>query len=265
MAKQSSTFTGTLDREAVDKGYKAAASDRKAVVRRVEEAEVLSRAEVSAQDARAMADGILDQVARSLVSAEIGKFNALVAGIGLRAIKDIVPHGEWTDLVNQKFPNRNERTLRRYQKNADAFLLQRGLTAIDAWKKLSAIDYALMSRSAGQLLLGDGAQGEEPPLRKKDIPSIVLQMAEHLSPPEGEDEAPEAGKPKDRPLSPAEKQDAAKGTWDKVIANVTQEAITRQSWALLSPEDQETAASALRTAADIISKSLRKAPKGKGV
>jgi len=191
---------------------------------------------------RAQADSILTQVASDMNIAELGKFYALRAGIGLLAVKHMVPHGGWLEIVRAKFPNRSERTIQMYQKDADEFLKGRGLKVGEAWRKISEIDETLLRRAAARLLLGPEAADAIP---LKQIPPVVRWMGEYLIP-----EEPEEVKEKPEPVTPEQKMEAQTNLAKKIAGDVD-EWMRRGHWVLV--EDcavLQAAADSLSAAAD---------------
>jgi len=219
--------------------------------------EVLAPGPVVDAENRARIDGIMQQVHADIGNAELGRFFALRAGVGLVATREYMPHGDWGAEIARAFPNRSERTIRRYMSEARDFLAERKLLASDVWHKMVSIDQHFLSQAAGQLLIGNaGTTGDAPAIRKKDMPKELVWMADYLN----EDAKPaEAGAEAGRKgLSPTEKRMAAQNLWQRLAATVTAEGIARKSWQLLDPEEQETVASALRTSADEILRAVRK-------
>ena len=211
--------------------------------------QVLPKQEVAAS-ARVVADSILAQVANDMNIAELGKFYALRAGIGLLAVKGMVPHGGWAELVAARFPNRTERTIRRYQQDADAFLKERGLKVGEAWRKISEIDETLLRRAAARLLLGEEA-GEGIPL--KQIPPVVRWMGEYLT--EWEEEKPKVKPPK--PITAEEKMETQRQRALQISSEVD-EWQRQRNWTLVQDSNVlEGVASSLKAAADSLRAEIR--------
>lgn len=200
--------------------------------------------------------GILRQVAQDINNAELGRFFALRAGVGLVVTREYIPHGEWSEEIQRAFPNRHPATIRRYMADARDFLAERKLVASDIWARLVAVDQMLLTRAASQLLLGEpDSKADKIPAR--EIPAEVRMMADYL---QGGEQQPRDGATtaEGKSLTASEKRLAAQALWQRLAATVTAEGIARKSWQLLDAETQETVASALRTSADEILRAVRK-------
>lgn len=231
---------------------------KKAAKTKTESVEVLAPmpAEMVSAENREKAGGILRQVALDINNAELGRFYALRAGVGLVVTREYIPHGDWSNEITRAFPTRSERTIRRYMTDARNFLADRALVASDIWDKLVAADQVLLSRAANQLLIGEpDNKADRIPLR--DIPSEIKMMADYLT--GGDVPVHGAHEAEGKALSAADRRMAAQSLWQNLAARVTAEGIARKSWQLLEPDEQETVASALRTSADEILRSVRKA------
>lgn len=200
-----------------------------------------------AADSRDRANSILGQVRQDIDNAELGRFFALRAGVGLIVVKELCAHGEFMGEALRMIPNRTPRTLRRYMDEARGFLDAKALMAHDAWLPLSQVG----SRSGR--LLGPGG-GE-------DLPQPASDLADWLAAKDAEKKQKEQAAP--RPLSSAEKRKAAADLWTGIAGRVTDEGIARQTWQILDQETLETCASALRTVADKMMAAARKAKNGK--
>jgi len=250
---------GKLDPKIV-KAFKGAETE-KGIVRRIETPEVLTKKEGAEMDMREEKKSILAQVSKSMACAQVGQFHALMAGIGLSVIKAYCAHGEYEKEIAVAFPERSRRSLQNYRKMAEQFLEARGITARDAWLKLSAVEYGLLNRAAGQLMLGDGTPTEEPPLKKKEIPGILLDMCAFLN--REDDNAPKSEdeeKP-DKMLTKSEMLKGAKALWEKMVSQITDETMKNNSFAVLPLETQKQSANLLEGAAAWIKKSVAKVEK----
>ena len=59
---------------------------------------------------------ILEMVNQDINKAEIGKFFALRAGVGLLVVKGMCPHGEWGGMILQAMPGRAAHYTRVYDR-----------------------------------------------------------------------------------------------------------------------------------------------------
>ncbi len=107
------------------------------------------------------ADTILGMVRQDVANAELGKFFALRAGVGMIVVKEMCHHGEWAAQMLRMLPGRTPRTLRRYMADARTFLDAKALMASDIWDQLASVGQAQLGAAAGRLLLGDGSAGGE--------------------------------------------------------------------------------------------------------
>ena len=216
------------------------------------------------QPAQDRVDAILGMVQQDISNAEVGKFFALRAGVGLIVVKEFCDHGEWASQMLRMLPGRAPRTLRRYMSDARGFLDSRALMAADIWDRLASVGQEQLGRVAGRLLIGEGKGGGEghsaadwaevDPLTS-DIPEELIIMADYLQ----ETGAPKRGGGAPRTLSAAERRAAATDLWQAIAGRATDEGIAKQSWQMLDAETLETVASALRTVSDKMMQAARKA------
>jgi len=203
---------------------------------------------------------MLGQVCQDLANAELGKFYALRAGIGLKAIKGQFEHGGWEPFLAATFPGKSQRTIQRYMKSAEVFFVTYNLTADKAWSQMFEMDGKFLDRAASQLLLTDGRGGEVTErIPAKEIPKVVKQMAEFIA----EDGAPSgaSGKQPEEPrqLSPRERMQAVSDLYNGLRSKLTQEVVAQRSWSILPVEEQEAIAASLRTSSEEIMRNVRKA------
>lgn len=204
---------------------------------------------------------MLGLVATDMANAALGRFYALRAGIGLKAIKGLFPHGEWEPFAAATFAGKSTRTLRLYMQNAEVFFLRYNTTAEKAWASMYEIDGKLIDKAASQLLLGDGkASADQQRLPAKEIPKIIKQMVEYLS-----DEKPAVSEQKPEPskkqLTAKERVQAATDLYFGLRSKLLCEVMTNKSWQILSVDDQEGFASSLHTAYIEIMTAVKKAQK----
>jgi len=219
---------------------------------------------LTAQDC-ARIDGVLGMVRQDINNAEIGKFFALRAGVGMIVVKEMCPHGEWSQAMLKMLPGRSPATLRRYMGAARDFLDSKALMARDIWDKLASVGSSALGAAAAGLLLGDGTDRQASTDPTVDVPDEVQAMAEYLR---EESRGPSGSGDKGHPPAPraltaAEKRKAASDLWQGIAGRVTDEGIARQTWQVLDQETLETCASALRTVADKMMAAARKAKAGK--
>jgi hypothetical protein len=200
---------------------------------------------------------MLGQVCQDLANAELGKFYALRAGIGLKAIKGQFEHGGWEPFLAATFPGKSQRTIQRYMKNAEVFFVKYNLTSDKAWAQMFEMDGKLLDRAASQLLISDGKDGLER-IPSKEIPKVVKQMAEFISE-EGAPATAGGRQPEEpRPLSSRERLQAVTDLYNGLRSKLTQEVVAQRSWTVLPVEDQEGIAASLRTASEEIMRNVRK-------
>ncbi|MCK9468165.1 MAG: hypothetical protein M0Q49_02005 [Porticoccaceae bacterium] len=207
----------------------------------------------------ALLHALLAQIGQDITNAEVGRFYALRAGIGLIVTREYIPHGEWGGAIAAAFPHRHPRTIRRYLKSARGFLEDRALMAAEVWPHIASIapEQIAAAQHQQQRLLAEGstvAAGETLQQAAPELPAEVLMMLEHLAPKE-----PEPAGTESKSLTAKEKRELAITTWERLGTRVTTEAVMRKSWLLLDLDQQEQLAAALRTAADEIQRALRKA------
>ena len=203
---------------------------------------------------------MLGIVATDMANAALGRFYALRAGIGLKAIKSLFDHGEWEPFAAATFAGKSTRTLRRYMQDAEVFFLRYNTSAEKAWSSMFDIDVNLINRAATQLLLGDGKTApDQQRLPAKEIPKIIKQMAEFLiddKPVQTEQSATIA-----KQLTAKEKVQAATDRYYGLRSTLLDEVMAKKSWQILPVEDQEGFASSLHTAYTEIMTSVKKAQK----
>jgi len=211
---------------------------------------------------RARVDGVLGMVRQDIRNAEIGRFFAMRAGVGLIVVKELCDHGEWGQEMIRMIPDRSPRTLRKYMAEARDFLDSKAIMARDIWDKLASVGSSALGAAAAGLLLGDGSErtANDPAV---EVPDEVRAMADYLR-----EDAALASQAKAQPqapraLSAGEKRKAASDLWQALAGRVTDEGIARQTWQILDAETLETVASALRTVADKMMSAARKAKHAK--
>jgi hypothetical protein len=201
---------------------------------------------------------MLGQVSQDLANAQLGKFYALRAGIGLKAMKGQFEHGSWEGFLAATFPAKSMRTLRRYQSDAERFFELKGTTAEKSWAAMFASDAKLIDRAATQLLLPAKDQGTELAIPKREIPKIVREMAEFIAA-DGEDENSGPREIKEaKQLSSRERLQAVNDMYNSVLSKLTQEVVASRSWTVLPVETQESIAASLRTNSEEIMRNVRK-------
>jgi hypothetical protein len=201
---------------------------------------------------------MLGQVCQDLANAQLGKFYALRAGIGLKAMKGQFEHGSWEAFVAATFPGKSMRTIQRYQKDAESFFEQKGTTAEKAWAQMFTSDAKLIDRAASQLLLPAKDQGSELAIPKREIPKIVREMAEFIAD-DGEDKSGPTEVKEPKALSSRERMQAVNDMYNALRSKLTQEVVASRSWTVLPVEEQESIAASLRTASEEIMRNVRKA------
>lgn len=200
---------------------------------------------------------MLGQVCQDLANAQMGKFYALRAGIGLKAMKGQFEHGSWEAFVAGTFPGKSMRTIQRYQKDAESFFEKVNTTAEKAWANMFTTDAKLIDRAASQLLLPAKDQGDVPAIPKKEIPKIVAQMAEFIAD-DGETKGASGAMQEPKSLSARERLQAVGDMYNTLRSKLTQEVVASRSWTVLPVEEQESIAASLRTASEEIMRNVRK-------
>lgn len=201
-------------------------------------------------------NSILDMVNSDINNAEIGKFYALRAGVGLLVVKAMCPHGEWGGIINKAMPGRAPRTIRSYMADSKKYLDDKGVTAGDVWQGLSEFEPAtmLVQGSGGTLLLASGEGGEvQPPAAAADMAQWLNERnAEAASSAKGE-----AGKPAVKSkLTRAQKKDAA--TADLVLSMSKVAVALTGEWTLCDTETLDTFQASLTVAAAQVKEELKK-------
>lgn len=194
---------------------------------------------------RERSDGILVQVRQDIDNAELGRFFALRAGVGLIVVKELCAHGEFMPEALRMIPGRHPRTLQRYINEARLFLDAKALMAHDVWLPLSQV-----GQRSGRLL---GPGGGE------DLPQPAADAAEWLA---KKDEEKKPKKPEPGPekkLSAAERRQAAIDRWRPLAGQVKDWGVDRPNWQYLALDELESVVSVLRTVADAMMAFARKA------
>lgn len=199
-----------------------------------------------AADSRERASGILGQVRQDIDNAELGRFFALRAGVGLIVVKELCAHGEFMPEALRMIPNRHPATLRRYINEARQFLEAKALMAHEVWLPLSQV-----GQRSGRLL---GPGGGE------DLPQPASDLAEWLAAKDEEKKKkPEA--PGKKELTKRQKVEAATAH-ALGLAHQVSDWLSDGMWALILDDDLESVASALRAASDRLRADLRNRGRG---
>ena len=199
---------------------------------------------------------ILEMVNQDINKAEIGKFFALRAGVGLLVVKGMCPHGEWGGMILQAMPGRAPRTIREYMTDAKKFLEAKGIVAGDIWQELSEFDPATMltQGDGGALLLASGEEENEMP------PEAAVNMAAYLNAQNAEKSKSNKEAAKNRPvpakLTKAQKKEAAAADLALAIGKVA--VALNGEWTMCDTETLETVQASLTVAAATIKEELKK-------
>jgi hypothetical protein len=200
---------------------------------------------------------ILAVVASDLEQSDVGQFHRMRACIGLAAIREMCPHGDWTAAVTDVMPQRHPRTIRRYIAEANTCLERKGMSAAQAWQQLRHYDAdgiaALVSKNS--LMLG---AGEDTP-DDSDIPAAVAGVAEYLNNKLGNRRSgAEAGaEPRQRKLTKTQRKDAAHAALAIAISKA-QSAMINDDWLMLDTETLEAINSSYIVLVSQIKKELRR-------
>lgn len=201
-------------------------------------------------------NSILDMVNSDINNAEIGKFYALRAGVGLLVVKAMCPHGEWGGIINKAMPGRAPRTIRSYMADSKKYLDDKGVAASEVWQGLSEFEPAtmLIQGNGGTLLLASGDDAEVPP------PEAAADMAQWLNARNAEATAAgkvDAGKQAVKAkLTRAQKKDAATAELVLAIGKINNALVG--DWILVDTETLDTVAAALTLAAYTVKEELKK-------
>jgi len=194
--------------------------------------------------ANCRAEGIAQNVRADMQAAEAGMFHALRAGVGLLRIKELSEYGSWEQRMLELFPDKSARSLRRYMQVGGRFLEAKGLKAGSAWDKMSSV------RTDRLLADPDGKADKKADPLERDLGEFIREF--------GSVRNADAGTPKaeqGRPLSRAEKLDAARQNWVR-MANEAQEELNSPTLSVLPDEDLDSIASVFRTVSDALRREL---------
>ena len=205
---------------------------------------------MTAQDiekAKTTSSTIAQTVRGDMQTAENGMFYALRAGVGLLRIKELFQHGDWANELLDMFPEKAPRSLQKYMQVAGNFLEAKNVKALDVWNGMSAI-------SSDRLLAAPGAdakpeKGKEGAL-VRDVREFLTEFGSIRKAIKGEAEVEQG-----RPLTKSERSDTARAFWGK-ICNMVQDGLNNSDYALLTDEEVDSLASALRMGSDTLRKNL---------
>ncbi len=206
---------------------------------------------MTAQDiekAKTTSSTIAQTVRGDMQTAENGMFYALRAGVGLLRIKELFQHGDWANELLNMFPEKAPRTLQKYMQVAGNFLEAKNVKALDVWNGMSVI-------SSDRLLAAPGSteavtvKGKEGAL-VRDVREFVTEFGSIRKAIKGEAEVEQG-----RPLTKSERAETTRAFWGK-ICNMIQEGLNNSGYALLTDEEVDSLASALRMGSDTLRKNL---------
>jgi hypothetical protein len=203
-------------------------------------------------ETRKGAEQIVNQINQDIGNAEMGRFFALRAGVGLIVVREMCGHGPFGLAMAEMMPHRSGRTLRRYMKGAHDFLETKALEAREIWGPLSGIGAGALSATGGRLMIGDG--------KSADVPAPVAAIADYLAEKEPELK-PAAGDAKadkgSRKLTKAERLMAARGQWHPLASKIQKAGITDRLWEDLPDDELEDVQSALSSVAGAMRQALK--------
>lgn len=215
--------------------------------------DVAKRAADLTVETRKGAEQIVQQINQDIGNAEMGRFFALRAGVGLIVVREMCGHGPFGLAMAEMMPDRSGRTLRRYMKGAHDFLETKALEAREIWGPLSSIGSGALSASGGRLMIGDGKAG--------DVPAPVAAIADYLAEKKdaeaktaSADAAPAKGS---RKLTKAERLMAARGQWHPLASKIQKAGITDRLWEDLPDDELEDVQSALSSVAGAMRQVLK--------
>jgi hypothetical protein len=195
-------------------------------------------------------------VTQDVANAELGKFYALRAGIGLVAVKGYFEHGKFEAFKLETFKGKCKSTLNNYENKAKLFFERYNTTADKVWAAMFEIDGKLIDRAASQLLITDGRGDAAQRIPSKDIPKIIKQMAEFIGD-DGVKAPPTKNEPK-KALTDKERRVAALDFYQELRSQIITATVEERTWTVLDVEDVESFASSLRTASEEMMRFVRK-------
>jgi len=226
------------------KTTKKAGSKKTAAVAKAEQADLTK------------ANGILEMVNSDIGNAEIGKFFACRAGVGLLILKDMCPHGDWTTEITKAMPGRAPCTLRRYMIDSRDYLESKGVTASQVWLGLSEFDPSTMltQGSGGTLLLAVGNTKTKPPKEAKEMADWLNdKIVDKIK---SKKTGADNGTDKPKRLSRSQKREAAVSDLMGAITKIN--IALNSNWPLVDTETLDTVSASLTVAAATIKEELKK-------
>ncbi len=202
------------------------------------------------EQAKTKSETIATTVRTDMQVAESGMFHALRAGVGLLHIKSLYGHGDWGSRLLELFPEKSPRNLRRYMQVGETFLEAKQIAPLDAWVGMNAIRTDRLLAAPADEAPGKGKAKIDP--LERDVREFVSEFGSIRKAIKGESEADDRS---GKPLTKAERMEAARGIWNK-IAGMAQEELNHGSAAILNDEDLDGLASVLRTVSDTLRKAL---------
>ena len=213
--------------------------------------DIAKRASELTVETRKGAEQIVNQINQDIGNAEMGRFFALRAGVGLIVVREMCGHGPFGLAMAEMMPDRSGRTLRRYMKGAHDFLETKALEAREIWGPLSSV--GALSASGGRLMIGDGKAGE--------VPAPVAAIADYLAEKKDSEikDAEAAAVPTKgaRKLTKAERLMAARGQWHPLASKIQKAGITDRLWEDLPDDELEDVQSALSSVAGAMRQVLK--------
>ncbi len=202
------------------------------------------------EQAKTKSETIATTVRTDMQVAESGMFHALRAGVGMLHIKSLYGHGDWGRRLLELFPDKAPRTLRRYMQAGENFLEAKQIAPLDAWVGMQAIRTDRLLAGPEDTAPGKGKAKIDP--LERDVREFVSEFGSIRKAEKGESEADDRS---GKPLTKAERMEAARGIWNK-IAGMAQDELNHGSAAILNDEDLDGLASVLRTVSDTLRKAL---------
>jgi hypothetical protein len=191
-------------------------------------------------------------VQQDLAAAAIGTFFGLRAGIGLLRIRDLCGHGSWEARMLDLCPGKSARMLRRYMQIGKSFLDDNSFDADAVWTRMTAI-------TSPDNLLADPDAKDKAARAERKADKIGAAVREYVqdagSMRKALEDSNRDGK-EEKPLTRAQRIEAASGIWSKYVGGIIDEGIQRRTYTLLPDDELDSLASNLRTVADALRKEL---------
>lgn len=201
------------------------------------------------EQAKTKSEPIAAAVRNDIQVAENGLIHALRAGLGLLRIRSFYEHGEWALAQAALFPDKSGETLRRYMKIAENFCEKRQIAPLEAWNGMQTIRTDRLLAAPKENLAKTNPENK----LQQAVIGFANEFDTQGKAAKGEADA-QRGKD-GRPLTKAERMEAARAIWNK-ITSMAQDELNHGSAMLLNNEDLDGLAAVLRTVSDSLRKQL---------